>query len=130
MELPAKLKSDLLKSPDAARDQFVRFLTACEVLFPGFEVRSQKRYSALYAGPTPIMYIEPQYNRILLGFYSTFIHRYRKSLPHLFTDFPQWSSAHGTLVGYSFCEATLPLVNAVGLMGRLLYASYEGMVDA
>ncbi len=99
MNIPPKLADDLSnKLYDEQAEAFRRFLDAIGVLFPGLELRSQKRYSALYWHGKIVVYIEPQTYGVLLGFFRDYVRPVERR--YTFIDFPEWNRSKGGLLGY------------------------------
>jgi len=72
MNLPQKLRNDLLKSSSEQRNAFGQFVKELIEERKHLSVESRARYSAIYDGRNPIVYIDPQAHGIDFGFFGDY----------------------------------------------------------
>lgn len=121
MKLPTKLKDDLYKTVSRQMILFERFLESVNIFCPELSIQSTQRYSAIYLGNSPIVYLEPQADGILMGFFRDYIQAYKNDDTWVFTDFPEWNNAQGGLTGYKIdAHEEYKILQQLGIAAELM----------
>lgn len=123
--LPDKLRTDLRKSPEWHRDALQSLIDEVVGMYPRALVGSTKRYSAMYEDDRPVVYIDPQRDRILLGFFGDFIDRLSHPPAIRSVAFPDWNPSKGGLIGYEIEGPAGSLPPALAELRRLIHESYR-----
>lgn len=100
-ELPEKLWKDLRKSSELHVKELRALVDETLEHYSSANVRSTKRYSALYKGRNPAVYIEPQKDRVLLGFFRDHVERLKPVPSIRSVSFADWNDSKGGLMGFA-----------------------------
>ena len=124
--LPYKLSADMSwKCWDDHLQAFKSLVDAVALVCPGITVRSQARYSAFYRGGRIIAYIEPQRRRILFGIFRDYVSPVKRRIEIKGTDFPNWNTSKGGLVGFELWGHDKDLARRVADIAYLIIESYH-----
>lgn len=123
--LPDKLQRDVRNSWDEHAAALLSLIDRTVERHPTTSVRSQQRYSALYKGRYPFVYLEPQRDRILLGFFRDYVDRLTKAPALQPVPFPDWNTSKGGLVGYAIQGFRQDLPPVIAELERLVEESYR-----
>jgi hypothetical protein len=124
MEMPSKLKRDLSKLYSEQSKAFIKLMNGLEVFTPALRLESWKRYSALYYRKTPVVYIDLQHTKIVLGFFLKDIQEYHDLHREQFTHFPKWNTSRGGLIGFELGKHDDNLLFLHATASLLLVTSY------
>jgi hypothetical protein len=124
--LPYKLTSDMSwKCWDDHTAAFKSLVDAVALVCPGISLESQNRYSAFYRNGKIIVYVEPQRWRILFGFFADYIRFPGERIATPTTDFPEWNTSKGGLVGVSLQGHGDELTPCVADIAYLIIESFK-----
>ncbi len=76
MDIPSKLQRDLFTPYAKQSDAFKKFLAGIEIFTTAIRFDAQDRYSACDYRGRPVVYIQPQRNSIVTGFFRNDIREY------------------------------------------------------